>query len=175
VNRNFKKLGMDVRIDKTVQITRPELVELGNHIAIDMCTYISCAAKIGDYVHIAPHVCVIGGASALLVMEDFSALAAGSKIICAGDDFRDGFLNPFISLKYRVVINKPIIFKKFSSTGTNCSIMPGVTLAEGSVVGSNSVLTKDTVPWGIYAGCPAKLISERKSELILRGAKEMGY
>ena len=115
---SLKKFGIDVRIDETVQITRPALVEVGNHVAIDMCTYISSAAEIGDYIHIAPHVCVIGGADALLVMEDFSALAAGSKIICAGDDFRDGFLNPFIPLEYRVVINKPIIFKRFSSKCT---------------------------------------------------------
>jgi len=171
----FKKIGIDVRIDKTVQITRPELVEIGNHVAIDMCTYISCAVEIGDYIHIAPQVCVIGGADALLVMEHFSALATGTRVVCAGDDFRKGFLNPFIPLKYRHVINKPVVFKRYSSTGVNVSIMPGVILAEGSVVGANSVLIKSTEPWKIYAGAPAKIVGERDSELILRGARELGY
>lgn len=172
---NLKKSGIDVRIDKTAQITRPELVEVGNHVAIDMCTYISVAARIGDYIHIAPQVSIIGGATALLIMEHFSAIATGSRILCASDDFRDGFLNPFIPKEYRHIINKPVTFERYASTGVNAVVMPGVTLAEGSVLGANSVLTRDTEPWGIYVGSPAVKIKERKSELILRGAKEMGY
>jgi galactoside O-acetyltransferase len=53
--------------------------------------------------------------------------------------------------------------------------MPGITLAEGSVVGSNSVLTKDTEPWTIYVGSPAKPVGKRDKEIILKNAKELGY
>lgn len=171
----FKKIGFDVRIDDSAQITRPELVELGNHISIDMGVYLTVNAKIGDYIHIAPHVCIIGGAIATLIMEDFSAIAAGSKIVCASDDFTKGFLCPFIPIEYRNVINKPIIFKRFAALGVNSVVMPGITLAEGSVLGANSLLTQDTEPWTIYVGSPAKPIKMRDSELVLRGAKELGY
>lgn len=171
----FKKIGTDVRVSNTAEITRPELIELGNHISIDMGVYMSVSATLGDYIHIAPHVCIIGGAVSKLIMEDFSAIAAGSKIICAGDDFTDGFLCPFVPLQYRHVINETITFKRFSAIGVNSVVMPGVTLAEGSVVGANSVLTYDTEPWTIYAGSPAKPIKARNKELILKGAKEMGY
>lgn len=172
----FKKIGEDVRINNSSQITRPELVELGNHISIDMCVYMSVSAKIGDYIHIAPHVSIIGGADSLLVMENFSAIATGSKIICASDDFKEGFLCPFIPLEYRKVINKPIIFKRFTASGANSVVMPGVTLAEGSVLGANSLLTHDTEPWTIYVGSPARPLKiKRDSELILKGVKQMGY
>ena len=171
----FKKLGTDVRIDDLARITRPGLIEIGNHVAIDMCVYISVSAKIGDYIHIAPHVSIIGGATSILIMENFTAIASGSKIICASDDFTQGFLNPIIPLEFRKVINKPIIFKKYSTVGVNSVVMPGVTLAEGSVVGANSVLTKDTEPWTIYVGSPARPIKMRDSKLILEGAKKLGY
>lgn len=171
----FKKIGIDVLIDNSVQITRPHLIELGNHISIDMCVYFSTAAIIGDYIHIAPQVSIIGGANALLIMEDFTSIAAGSKIICASDDFTKGFLNPFTPLEFRNVINKPIIFKKYSSIGVNSVILPGVTLAEGSVLGANSLLKHDTEPWTIYAGSPAKPIGIRDFELIKNGAKYLGY
>lgn len=46
--------------------------------------------------------------------------------------------------------------------GAGVVVVPGVTIREGSVVGANSVLTKDTVPWGIYTGAPAKLVRFRK-------------
>ena len=40
--------------------------------------------------------------------------------------------------------------------------MPGVSIAEGVVVGANSVVTKDlTEPWSIYLGSPCKKIRDR--------------
>lgn len=41
---------------------------------------------------------------------------------------------------------------------TGCSIMPGVTIGEGSVVASNAVVTKDVPPRSLVAGTPAKVI-----------------
>ncbi|MNP64306.1 dTDP-4-amino-4,6-dideoxy-D-glucose acyltransferase [compost metagenome] len=52
--------------------------------------------------------------------------------------------------------------------GTNAVIFPGVTLAEGCAVGAMSLVTKSTVPWGIYTGIPAKRIKERSRELLKR-------
>jgi hypothetical protein len=65
-NMKFKKTGVDVRISELAHIARPELVSIGNHIAIDMWTYISTQLILGDYIHIAPSVSIIGGAPALL-------------------------------------------------------------------------------------------------------------
>lgn len=171
----FKKMGVDVRIDDLARITRPELIEIGNHVSIDMCTYISVSAIIGDYIHIAPQVSIIGGASAQLIMEDFSAIATGCRIVCASDNFNEGFCCPFIPIKYRKVINKPIILRKYAVVGVNSVVLSGVEMAEGSVLGANSLLTKNTEPWTIYAGSPAVAIKKRYKELILLGAKEMGY
>ena len=53
--------------------------------------------------------------------------------------------------------------------------MPGVTLAEGSVIGSNSLLTTDTEPWTVYAGSPARPIKQRTKGKIYEYAKELGY
>jgi acetyltransferase-like isoleucine patch superfamily enzyme len=39
--------------------------------------------------------------------------------------------------------------------------MPGVRVAKGSVIGANAVVTKDTEPYGVYGGVPAKKISSR--------------
>ena len=37
----------------------------------------------------------------------------------------------------------------------------GVTIAKGCVIGANAVVTKDTEPFGIYVGVPAKKIKNR--------------
>ena len=49
--------------------------------------------------------------------------------------------------------------------GSNVLVMPSVTLiAEGSIIGAGSVLTKSTEPYGVYVGNPARKITERKIE-----------
>lgn len=171
----LKRVGEDVRVSDMAYISRPELVEVGSHIAIDMWTYISTQLILGDYIHIAPHVSIIGGAPASLIMEDFTNIGSGSKIVCASDDFTQGLISPVVPIEYRTVINKPIVFKRFATLGVNCTVLPGVTLAEGTIVGANSVVTKDTEPWMIYAGCPAKPIKPRERERAIEAAKKLGY
>ena len=40
--------------------------------------------------------------------------------------------------------------------------MPGITIGEGAVIGSNAFVNKDVEPWRIYVGSPAKKIGERQ-------------
>lgn len=167
--------GIDVRISERAEITRPDLVDVGDHVAIDMGVYLSTAASIGDYVHIAPNVCIIGGSSAGLIMEDFSNISANATIVVLSDDFTQGMLNPIVSVRYRKLIGGTVIMKRFSAVGVNSVVLPGVVMAEGSVLGANSLLTKSTEPWTIYVGSPAKPVKTRDKELILKAAKELGY
>ena len=43
---------------------------------------------------------------------------------------------------------------------TGCTIMPGVTVGEGSVVAANATVTKDVPPHSLVGGSPAKAIKE---------------
>ena len=45
--------------------------------------------------------------------------------------------------------------------GYDVKIMPGVTIADGCVIAAGAVVTNDTEPYSVYAGVPAKKISER--------------
>ena len=161
----------DVVIHKSAVIKRPDLVKMGNHIAIDPFFYMSTAAQIDNYVHISSHVSVIGGAEGMLAMEDFTTIATGCRIICVSNNFADGsgMINPFVEFKYRSnLIGNMVVMKKHSALGTNVVVHPTVTIGEGSVVGSNSLVLKSTEPWGIYAGTPAIKIGERPKEVLLK-------
>lgn len=46
--------------------------------------------------------------------------------------------------------------------GANSTVVQGVSIAEGCILGANGVLTRDTEPFGIYAGVPARRISDRR-------------
>lgn len=169
------KTGTDVRIADTAVISRPDLIEIGNHVSIDIGCYISTAAKIGDYIHISPYVCIIGGADAMLIMEDFTGISAGTKLVVLGDDFTRGLINPTVPMKYRCLVGGKITMRKFSAVGVNSVVMPGVEMAEGSVLGANSLLTNNTQPWTIYRGSPAKVVGFRDKKKAINAAKEMGY
>jgi len=43
---------------------------------------------------------------------------------------------------------------------SGCTIMPGVTIGEGSVIAANSTVTKNVPPHTLVAGSPAKLVKE---------------
>lgn len=42
--------------------------------------------------------------------------------------------------------------------GFGASVLPGVTIGEGAVVGACAVVTKDVEPWTVVAGNPARVI-----------------
>lgn len=171
---SLKKVGEDVRISDLTNIVRPELVTMGSHIAIDGWTYISTQLTMGDYIHIAPSVSIIGGADASLTMGDFTNIGSGSRVVCASDDFLQGLISPVVPVEHRTIINKPVVFEKYATLGVNCTVLPGVTLAEGTIVGANSVVIKDTEPWMVYAGSPAKPIKKRDKTRILESTKALG-
>ncbi|WP_163351355.1 DapH/DapD/GlmU-related protein [Desulfovibrio sp. JC010] len=45
--------------------------------------------------------------------------------------------------------------------GGNSTILQGVTIGEGGIVGAGSVVTKDVPPYKIVAGIPARIIKDR--------------
>ncbi len=173
----LKGSGEDLFISGNVEIRRPELVTVGNHTAVDTGFYCTVSADIGDYVHIAPYITVIGGAKGFFKMDHFATLAAGSRVICGSDEhLGEGLVGPTIPEPYKDKIKyAPVVFERYANVGTNVVIMPGVTISEGSVVGSNSTVTKSTEPWTIYVGNPARAVKKRKKENILKFASELGY
>ena len=171
------KLGNDVFMNANVEITRPELARIGNHVAIDYGFYCTTKLVIGDYVHISPHVAVIGGKETALYVEDFCFLSTGSKYICGSETFHGaGLIGPLIPDEFKdEQILQPITLKRFSGALANSVILPGVTLAEGSVLGANSLLKEDTEPWTVYAGNPARPIRTRSMYKAYEYAEKLGY
>lgn len=55
----------------------------------------------------------------------------------------------------------PITIEDGSWVALGALILPGVTIAAGSVVAARSVLTKSTKPWTIYCGVPAIAVRHR--------------
>lgn len=59
---------------------------------------------------------------------------------------------------------RPIVIEDKVWIGINSTILPGVTIGYGSIVGANSVVTRSVPPFTVVAGNPARVIKEIKSK-----------
>ncbi|HXB73619.1 MAG TPA: acyltransferase [Candidatus Acidoferrales bacterium] len=50
----------------------------------------------------------------------------------------------------------------WADIGTNSTLLPGVTVGNGSIVGAGSVVTRDVEPFAIVAGVPARFLRWRE-------------
>ncbi len=128
-------------------------LSLGAHSRIDDFAFVNIGARceIGRYVHIAGFCSVIGGGE--LIMEDFSGLSAGCRLITGSDDFSGPYLtNPTVPAAYTNVTRSRIRIGAHAVLGTNVIVFPGVTIGEGAAVGAGCIVRHDLEPWGIYTG-----------------------
>ena len=58
------------------------------------------------------------------------------------------------------LIAKPVHIGSGTWLGARCTILPGMTIGEGSVVAAGAMVTKDVPPHTIVAGVPAKIIKQ---------------
>lgn len=162
----FKKIGKNVLISKKASIYGANKISIGDNSRIDDFCIISGRVEIGKFVHIAAYTALYGGNIGIEI-EDFCGISSRSALYAVSDDYSGKALtNPTIPEKYKSIIEKKIILKKHSLVGTNCTILPGVTLYEGVSVGANSLINKDCDEWKIYIGVPAKIFKERSKELL---------
>lgn len=168
----FKNIGRNVDIYPPVAIMRPEMIWLSNHIIISEFAYINggLGTYVGNHVHIAAHTSISGGG--YCVMEDFTGISAGARLITGSAKFNgEGLTSPTLPAEYQSVSRSFVILKKHSTIATNVVIHPGVVIGEGTIVASGSVVTKSTDPWSIYMGAPARKVKERDSSKILSTEK----
>jgi acetyltransferase-like isoleucine patch superfamily enzyme len=162
-NEGFRALGENVKIYPGAKVYGREHITIGSNVIIDDFVFIYATAPlfIGSYVHISSFCSISGGGT--VVLEDFSGLASGVRIVCGSDDFLGGGLtNPTVPEIYRNTKRSFVHIGRHAIIGANAVILPGVSVGEGTAVGSGSVISKSLEPWSVYAGLPARRLKSRQ-------------
>lgn len=142
----FKKINGFPWLQPRVTIVHSDRIVAGTHLGVNSGTYING----------------VGG------IEFGNNVLIGSNVtISSGEHPIEGVFPPIFS---RVVIPKKIVIHDDVWIGAGVVIMPGITLAKGSVIGANAVVTKDTEEYAVYVGVPAKKIRNRQGELTRTSA-----
>lgn len=171
---DFAEVGSNVQLYPLCTFINMNKIHLKSNIIISEYTWIHGGERciIGNYIHIANFSSIAGGG--ICIFEDFVGLSAAVKVITGTEMVSgEGLTNPTIPAEFRAIKRSFVHLKKHSFLGTNVVVHPGVTIGEGAVVGSNSVVLNDLEPWSINVGSPAKPIKKRNNENIIKFEKEI--
>jgi acetyltransferase-like isoleucine patch superfamily enzyme len=148
------KLGQDVKIYAFANLYG---CEIGDESKIGAFVEIQKNAKIGRRVKVSSHTFICEG----VTIEDGVFIGHGVMFI---NDKHPHATNESGELQteadWKVI---PTIVKRGASIGSNATILCGLTIGEGSIVGAGSVVTHDVPPGAIVAGNPARFIYEPPS------------
>jgi acetyltransferase-like isoleucine patch superfamily enzyme len=142
------KLGKDVRI---FAFTNLYGCEIGDETKVGTFVEIQKGAKIGKRCKISSHSFICEGVE----IED--EVFVGHNVTFINDLFpratRDGQMQTEADWKcIRTLV------RKGASIGSSVTILCGITIGEGAMVGAGSVVTKDVAAGAVVAGNPAKVI-----------------
>lgn len=117
-------------------------------------SYISGDLVVGRYSYIGPGCSIHPNVK----IGEFTMLANNISIV--GGDHRYDVIGVPVILSGRDVIKETLIGSD-CWIGAHTIIMSGVRISDGCIIAAGAVVTKDTEPYCIYGGVPAKKIKTR--------------
>jgi acetyltransferase-like isoleucine patch superfamily enzyme len=134
------EIGDDFKTGHSVVIR--DKTKIGNRIVIGTNTIIDGTVEIGSFVKLESNVYIpthtkIG-----------SYVFIGPGAVLANDKYPQRLRDEY----------EPIgpILEDSVTIGANATVLPGVRIGEGTIVGAGSVVTKDVPPWSLASGVPAR-------------------
>ena len=156
-------IAPDVRLAEGVKIFHPDLVNLygcavGSETKIGAFVEIQKDATVGARCKVSSHTFVCEG----VTIEDEVFVGHGVMFI---NDLYPRAANEDGSLQteadWRVAAT---LVRRRASVGSNATVMGGVTIGEGALVGAGSVVTRDVPDHAIVAGVPARVIGDTRGK-----------
>lgn len=116
----------------------------------------------------------------------FCSISYGVTIGPPEHDYERLSMHPFIYDNYYNILkstdllennklNKKLIIGNDVWIGCNSTILRGVTIGDGAVIGANSLVKHDIPPYAIVVGNPARIIKYRFSEDIIVKLKQVQW
>jgi acetyltransferase-like isoleucine patch superfamily enzyme len=160
----WKMRGASVHPTTRIRPTGSGTVTLGERVWLSR----DCEIETETRVEIGPRTtvqrrCTINGTTRV-----------GADCIFAPDVFVSSGTHPFREIAHLTIreqerrlaregksVDRPVWIQDDCWIGTHAVVAPGVTIGKGSVIGANSVVTKDVPPYSVVAGIPARVIGQR--------------
>ena len=141
-SRSFSSCGTDVHFDPFGVYWPSNAMHFGAHVFIGRGARIEASAGfyVGSYVLIAPDFCVMGGD------HNFRELGKRMWDVTTGG------------------VNLPVVIEDDVWIGARVTVLKGVRIGRGSVIGAASVVTKSIPPFSVAVGNPCRVVRRRFSD-----------
>src|SRR5690242_6888891 len=156
-------ISADTVLGKDVKIFQPDLVNLygctiGDETKIGAFVEIQRGASIGSQCKISSHSFICTG----VVIED--GVFVGHGVMFINDVYphavnEDGGMQT--EADWNVIETR---IKSRASLGSNCTILAGVTVGHGAMVGAGAVVTKDVPDHAMVVGVPARVVGDARQQ-----------
>ncbi|MFS2154610.1 acyltransferase [Rhizobium sp. Rhizsp42] len=112
-------------------------IEIGNNVSINDYSIVlgHGGVRIGDGTRIAAHVVIIS--------------------------FEHGYEDATVLIKDQPIKKGRVVIGGDVWIGAGAKVLAGSNIADGCVIGANSVIKGATEPFGVYVGSPARLVKKR--------------
>ncbi len=137
-------IGVGVRLDAFPTYSRsPPSIKFGDNV------------QLNDYVHIGAIKSVTIGNNVLIASKVF--ITDHNHGSYGNNDLHS---SPETPPDKRELSSSPVIIEDNVWIGEFVSILPGVTIGKGSIIGAMTLVNKDIPPFSIAVGVPAKVIKK---------------
>ena len=153
-NAKYIHLGKNLSVGR---LCRLEVIEQGESAKVEKLI-IGDNVRLGDFIHIS--------ALEKVVMGDNVGIGPKSLITDINHgDFSDGHKYD-IQIPYakRKLSSKPVIIESNVWVGEMVTIVPGVIIGEGAVIGAHSNVVRNIPPYSMAVGNPARVIKRFNPE-----------
>jgi len=120
-----------------------EQCEIGEEVIIGRNVMVELKARIGARTVIQTACHITGD----IVIED--EVFFGAEVVTMNDKY--------MSRRPGVGYSGPVV-RRGASVGCNATLLPGVVIGEGAMIGAGAVVTKNIPPFGVAVGVPAVVI-----------------
>ncbi len=151
----FARIAPDVRLGRDVKIyafVNLYGCEIGDESRIGAFVEIQKGAKIGRRVKISSHSFICEG----VTIED--EVFIGHGVMFINDRYPHATTEAGSLQSEADWICTPTVIRRRASIGSNATILCGVTIGEGALIGAGAVVTHDVPPGATVAGNPARLL-----------------
>ena len=144
--------GEHACIDGTVEVYEHGHLTVGSHFFLGRSRiYCAYELNIGDYVLISDNVSIMD--------SDLHPMSASLRRVVA-----DQWVVGIFPDVYADTAGAPVTICDNVWIGFGASILKGVTVGQGSIVGAGALVTSDVRPWTVVVGSPAREIRELRAD-----------
>lgn len=162
---NCLSVGHDVTFVgfTSVYSTRPNTVRIGSNTAFPVGFWLDCGGRdmpglvqIGQHCQFGPFVSMNAGGSSIIIGDHVGI--SHLTTIHSGQHVFDDPAQPIFE---QGTTHKGIVIEDDCWIGAKATILDGVTIGRGSVIGAGAVVTESLPPLSIAVGVPARIIKRR--------------